>query len=322
LGFYLCSVALWADIAGEPETALEFYPQVVHQDREAKDWKNLSIGLTDLGVTEVSLGLLASAREHLAEVLKLARKIKEDRRIRGALSVAGHVASLLGDIVSADAAFAEANAIGNRIDGVDLYSRGAIYWAEHLLRSNRPAGARSLTEANGKICEDEQWLEDVGRCEWALGWVDVVEARWKAAEQHLVAARHTFVRGHMIYDLARALVTESAMWLGLGQHSVALTACERALHLAAARKYRLVHADALIQRARIRLGLPTREPSRARDDAEAALQLAQFCSYAWGQRNAHRLLAKAYHHMEQADSAARHQTEADQWTRRLTRSEG
>jgi len=52
----------------------------------------------------------------------------------------------------------------------------------------------------------------------------------------------TFTAGHMIYELARAFVTESACYLGQGQWDLALAACERALQLAAPRGYRLIHA--------------------------------------------------------------------------------
>ena len=55
----------------------------------------------------------------------------------------------------------------------------------------------------------------------------------------------------------------------------------RAREMAAPRNYRLVHADALVQRVRIWLRLPVPQPGRARDDAEAALQIARFCNYAW-----------------------------------------
>jgi hypothetical protein len=72
-------------------------------------------------------------------------------------------------------------------------------------------------------------------------------------------------------------------------------------------------------RARLWLRLPEPDARRARDDAEAAIGLAQFCNYAWAQRDATRLLAAAYRRLDQPQQSARYQTETDQWTRRLTR---
>ena len=322
LGFYLNEVALFANYAGEPETALEFYPQHNQQKREDQEWMNLSIGLQNFGQTEVSLGLLTAAREHLSEALQLARKIEDDREIRQRLSWNGFIASLLGNVVQADTAFSEANAIENLVhqEGLDLYSLNGIQCAEHLLRMGDSVKARQLTEANRNICQMNNWYEDIGRCEWIFGWLDVLESRWDEAAEHLRAARDIFIRGHMIYDLSRLHVTESAMWLGRGDYRAAYDACERAREMAAPRNYRLVHADALVQRARIWLSLPAPQPGRARDDAEAALQIARFCNYAWAQRDACELLATACRQLGQPDEAARYQTEADQWSRRLTRS--
>ncbi len=326
LGFYLNGVALFANHAGEPEIALEFYPQCVEIARVHDEWKihsaNLSIGLQNLGQTKVSLGLLTAAHEHLAEALQLARKIEDDKWIRNRLAWGGFIASFLGDVVQADAAFSEANAIENRIHkaGADLYSVCGIQWAEHLLHTCNRAQALRLTDANRKICQKKELQGDIGRCERILGWLDVLDEHWDTAVEHLRTARDIFIRGHMIYELARTLVTESAMWLGRGEYRAAYDACERARKMAAPRNYRLVHADVLVQRARIWLSLPKPQPGRARDDAEAALQIALFCNYAWAQRDASELLATACCQLGQRDEAARHQTEAEQWNRRLARS--
>ena len=90
----------------------------------------------------------------------------------------------------------------------------------------------------------------------------------------------------MIYDLARVFVTESACYLGQSQWDLALAACERALQLAAPRNYRLIHADALNLRARIKRERPNPDLTGARDDAEAALQLAEACDYHWARLEA------------------------------------
>ncbi len=319
LSFYLNEVALFANYAGEPETALEFYPQSAEIDRKAEDWNNLSIGLQNLGATEIALGLVIPAQEHLEESLQLARKAEVDKEICRRLASVGLIASLHGDRARADTNFAEANAIQNRIhhEGVDLYSIRGIHWAEHLLRSGDLARARRLTDANIKICQENNWQGDIGSCEWIFGWLDTAEGRWGAALGHLSAARAIFLRGHMIFESAGALVTEAAALLGKGDISAASTACERGRHLAAPRNYRLVHADALLQRARIWLHPMALEPGPARDDAEAALHLADSCSYAWGQRDAYLLLSTACGHLGDPEAAAHHRTQAEHWESRL-----
>jgi tetratricopeptide (TPR) repeat protein len=322
LGFYLNEVGRFADLAGEPETALEFYAEGITLTRRQNDNKNLSTGLDNLGLTEVSLGLLAQAASHFTEALDLAKGIDDEEGKLHGLASTGYTASLRGDVERPDAAFSQANAIENRIHpgNADLYRLRGVQWAEHLLRIGALDLARRLTEANWKISEQKRRQQDVARCEWILGWVDTLAGRRTDAHGHLDRAKATFTAGHMIYDLARVFVTESACFLGQGQCESALAACERALQLAAPRNYRLLHADALNLRAQAALESAGPHPASARDDAEAALQLAEFCEYAWAQRDALELLARAHHQLGNPAEALRCGERAADWNRRLKRA--
>ena len=100
----------------------------------------------------------------------------------------------------------------------------------------------------------------------------------------------------------------------------ALAACERPVQLAAPRNYRLLHADALNLRAQVALESAGPHPASARDDAEAALQLAEFCEYAWAQRDALELLARAHHQLGNPAEALRCRERAADWNRRLKRA--
>lgn len=331
LGFYWNSAALLAKYAGEPETALKFYQEAVDIRREDDDLMNLSVNLQNLGEVEIFLGLLIAAQGHMEESQQLAFEINDDCEIRNCLVHNAFIALLLGDVVGAEVTFIEANDIEKCLNfvGANLYGGRGICWAEHLLRYGDRQQARQLNEANLTLCLGSKWNADIGLCEWILGWLEVLDGRWHEAVEHLRAAREIFTRGHMIYELARTLVTESAMWLGRGDYQAAYDACERARELAAPRKYRLVHADALVQRARYWLSLPETNPCIVRNntneawgDAQGALQLAESCNYAWVQRDASELLATACRQLGQSEESARYQTEFTQWKHRLTRPAG
>jgi len=276
MAWYLNEVGLFAEDAGEPETALEFYAKVIAIYRKEKNEGNICIGLQNLGRTEVLLGYLAQATIHFAEAFELGSADEPKRHV---LSYIGEATSLRGDVDRADTHFAEANAIENRIDAHKLYSLRGIQWAEHLIRIRSEKRARQLTEANRIICDRNGWQQDVARCEWILGWLDTLVCDWSNAHAHLNLAKATFTAGHMIYELARVFVTESACYLGQSQWEHALIACEQALQLAAPRNYRLIHVDALNLRARIKRERPNPDPTGAADDAEFALQLAKECDY-------------------------------------------
>ena len=293
LAFYLNEAGLSASNAGEPETAVNFYQQARDVYRSEGYQPNISAALQNLGDVEISLGLITAATANCAEALELAGDDEGELRTR--LCYLAYCESLHGEKDAADRDFARANAIEKRIDpdGDELHSLRGIHWAEHLLRSQSYQRARTLTEANRGICERFGWLDHAAACHWILGWLDTLEGHFDAAQAHLDQAKTVYSAGHMIHDLARLHVAEALLHFGQRQFDNALAACERALQLAAPRNYRLVHADSLNLRARIALENSPANLSAARDDAEAALQLADICEYAWGQRDARELLARA-----------------------------
>jgi tetratricopeptide (TPR) repeat protein len=144
---------------------------------------------------------------------------------------------------------------------------------------------------NSQTCARAGWQDDVARCRWLLGWLDTLAGVWCEAHRQLDEAKSVFERGHMIYELACALLTQGLCFLGEGRLDDAFSSCERALELAAPRNYRLIHADALNLRARI--ALARNQHSAARDDAELALQIAEPCECAWAQRDSAEILASA-----------------------------
>jgi tetratricopeptide (TPR) repeat protein len=175
---------------------------------------------------------------------------------------------------------------------------------------------RKLTNRNREISKDSSWLDNVALCEWMLGWLDVVEGQWPSAHHHLDQSEATFTRGHMIESLARVHLTRAACHLGQGHLDPALAVCERALDLAAPRNYRLIHADALVLRARI--SLARNDAAAARNDAESALQIAEPCEFAWAERDACEVLAQAWRALGNNAEAARYADRAATLQRRLT----
>ena len=317
LGFYVREVGLFANYAGEPETALPHCAAADAIYRREHDGSNLSRNLLNLANVETFLGRLGDAVRHASEARELAIQAS-DRDAANSYAYLAFAASLHGEIFAASKGFAEANAIENRADfeGDDLYSIRGIQWAEHLLRTGQAARAYKLTERNREICERNVWQDNIGSCDWMLGWLDTLNGKWPSAHAHLDSAEATFTRGHMIQDLARVHLTRAACHLGEAHLDPALAACERTLDLAAPRNYRLIHADALVLRSRI--ALARGDSIAARNDAESALQIAEPCEYAWAERDACEVLAQAWNALANRDEAARYAGRAAGLSRRLT----
>ena len=318
LSFYLNSVGLYAHYAGEPETALPHYATSEAIYRRTTDLGSLSQVLQNLAEVETSLGRLGDAVRHATEALELAVQAKADQHTCDSHGWLAFAAGLRGDIDTAAKAFAEANTIQNRIDrdGDDLFGLNGTQWAEHLLRRGQISLARTLTTRNREISEQYSWQESVARCEWMLGWLDVVENDSRSAHHHLDQAEATFTRGHMIELVARVHLTRAASHLGEDHLDPALGACERALDLAAPRNYRLIHADGLVLRARI--ALARGDATAARNDAESALQIAEPCEYAWAERDACEVLAQAWRTLDNTAEFTRYAARAANLNRRLT----
>ncbi|MBZ5729028.1 MAG: SIR2 family protein [Acidobacteriia bacterium] len=219
LGFYLNDVGLFAYYAGEPETALPHRSAAEALCRQAGDSSNLSIGLLNLAEVETSLGRLGDAVRHATEALELAVHAKDDQVTLASHALLAFAVSLRGDMDTAAKAFAEANAIENRIDpdGLNLYSFRGIQWAEHLLRTGQTSRARKLTTRNREICEQNSWQNEVAHCEWILGWLDVAGNDSRSAHRHLDQAEATLTRGHVIQELARVHLTRAHCHLGKGR---------------------------------------------------------------------------------------------------------
>ena len=318
LSFYLCSVGLFAHNSGEPDTALTHFASSEALDRRASDSLNLSTDLQNLAAVEIAFGHLGDTIRHASEALELAVAAKDDQNRCNSQTYLAFAAHLRGDVDTAAKSFAEATAIQNSIalDSDNLYSSNGIHWAEHLLRTGQTDRARTLTTRNREICERNSWQNDVAGCDCILGWLDAIEGNWTAAHHHLDQAEATFTRGHMIEWLARVHLTRAACRLGEGHLDSALATCERALDLAAPRNYRLIHADALVLRARI--ALARKDATTARNDAESALQVAEPCEYAWAERDACQVLAQAWRTLGNHPEATPYADRAATLTRRLT----
>jgi hypothetical protein len=228
LSLYLNSVGLYAHIAGESETAFAYHAASEGVKRQLGLSGRLATGLQNFAEVKASLGSLDDAVRLAAEALGLATRANDNQQACISQAHLAFTTSLRGDSGHAEASFAKANTIQYRVDRGDLYRLYGIWWAEHLFLTGQTRRARELTTRNREFCEGHSWQADVARCDWMLGWLDVVEGNWSLAHGHFDEAEATFTRGHMIQELARVHLTRATCHLGEGHFEHALAACERA----------------------------------------------------------------------------------------------
>ncbi|HEX2571946.1 MAG TPA: hypothetical protein VH877_20555 [Polyangia bacterium] len=322
LGFYLNEAALFTLLGGETRGALPFYQASLAVYRGAGDKKNLSIGLRNLSDLCRALGQLGEAKAASREALSLAEEMDDAAEQEKSWASLGTVLVTAGRVSEAASAFDQANAlsVAHDPDGDELYSTGGIAWADLLLRLGFWSQARRLTEANLKICQRHGWSNDVGRCHWILGRLDMAEGQLASAGAHLATAESTLRRGQVLMALPAVLLAAAELHVAQGAFDAALAKAEEALQIATPRELRLHQADALLTRGRIFLAraqaLPgdaataQRDVERVQEDGEAGLALAKGCGYVWAERDALWLLSET---MKALSDPARSRTLAEEF---------
>jgi hypothetical protein len=199
-----------------------------------------------------------------------------------------------------------------------------VWWARQLLLLGRIAHARQLTQANLSDSAKQRRFDNVARCHWILGCADTAEGLFDAAIEHLAEAEAAMRHGHMLQELPALLLAVADLHRRRGAWADGLRYIDEALRIAAPRDMRLGHADALVLRGCTVLDreLAAVSPShlvleRARDDGDAALQIARDTGYAWAERDALFLIADASTALGDASRAKAAGNEARQLARRL-----
>lgn len=315
LAFYLSEVGLFAMSIGQFDLALHYFNDSRAHRSRLSDTNNLSVSLRNESQLRSFLGQLTEATHAATEALRLATRMRDERQMRNSYAHRGWSATLSGDVRSAAEDFGIANELEQENDrrGAELYSLRGIKWAELIIRSGRWALADRRTQANLLTCKRNRWNQAVAQCHWLLGWCALAEGRLDVAEAELCRAEPILHRGQLLFWLARLHVTAGEFALARRDAAGALNRAAEALTLAAPRRIRLVHADALVLRGRARM-LEGQQDSAARalDDAEEALRLARECGYAWAERDAlflkaeaHAVLAASRQNLDNTTAAAR-----------------
>jgi tetratricopeptide (TPR) repeat protein len=331
LGTMLRWVALTAVNAGEFARALPFLHDSITIDHEVNNRRNLCLALRSESELLVVLGQLADAEASSRKALNLARIVglPPDPDTRSSLSTLGDVLALRGQVGDALSEFNLANgielAIGRESHQPELSGIDGLRWAALLVRLGRMQRAKELTDSNHRVCSRKAWNDQVARCKWLLGVIATAARDFANAADNISAAEEIVRRGQMIIELPRVLLARADLERCLHNWEAAVSAVDGALHLAAPRRMRLDHADALVMRARILLDrtindtLSPRRPAaeRAGDDLEAALSIARDCGYVWAERDALALLAEVNESLGLTESALILRHEATSLSRHL-----
>ena len=173
--FYLNEAGLHAMNAADLATAREYLTLAAHHDRDAGDMLNLSISLQNLAWCLGQMGEVSAAHAAAGEALSCARIVGTKEHLRNSNEYIGWLAGLGGDAAAADRHFTLAAQTDRAY--AYLYSQGGYWWAEWLIRTERPGPAQKLTFLNRRICQEQGWNSDVAGCNRLLGRLALI-AQW------------------------------------------------------------------------------------------------------------------------------------------------
>jgi hypothetical protein len=313
-------VGVSARETGEFEFGTRYLAECTAIYRDTKQGVELSRALENWTGLLIILGRLIEAERRAREAIAAATEAKAELEARGSLTYLGTILSRRGHIAKALEAFASATEIERRYsrNTEGLFSRRGIRFADLLLRLGRKQDARRLTEANLRICVDNNWREEAAQCWTLLGQLALEDNLLPEADAQVGTAEGIYRSGYTVAQLPCVLITRGELERRRGQRERGYAAIEEALTLAAPRQMKLDHADALLARARLELddadglSLPLAETAanRAHDDAEAALTVARECGYAWAERDALDLLALSHERLGSLERAVSLRREA------------
>jgi tetratricopeptide (TPR) repeat protein len=295
---YLSRAGLCAMNAGDLPAAQEFFQQGIHSNRDAGDAANLSQDLQNLTECLGHLGKVDQASETSVEALAEALKLSDPWLIFRARSFNAWATALHGDTIAAGKQFsiADREHFTDKRTSHHLCSLWGVMWGEFLTATGRSGPAYMLTNRNRTTARQNHWNVDVALCDRLLGRISLISGDVNTASHKFASSTDSLRDGDYLVELATTLA-DLAECAGIaGELDAAENYIEEALLIAAPRGLVPAQSAALATRARIFANRATatgsRDLTRGRDAADAALRLAQRHHLLWNELAA--LRAHAY----------------------------
>ena len=306
LGFYLGDVGLFAMDAGDLETARRHLHMAADHNRDAEEIGQLTTVLRNLAVCLGYLGQAGPARTAAAESFTCAEASGDRLDVCESGAYLAWLAGLAGDPAMAEHRFTTADQAEIADSGYHLYTVRGVWWADWLARTGRLGPARAVAGRSAEICRKNGWYQNVARSDRMLGRIALISGDAIAAGELLTAAAAVFRDGDCLVELAVTLVDLADCTRAAGDLDGAEQHATEAIAIAGRRGLVPAHCAALAARARVRV----RQFSVAsnpdlihdgRDDADAALRLAERYDQPWYELDA----LRAHAALDRAESTDR-----------------
>ena len=257
----LNSLANAYSVAGQAARAVPLFERHIELCANSGDRKNLAIGIGNLSLDQLHLGMFEVSESGLREKIRLCQEIRSEYH-----EVVGR--QNLARVLAYQGRFSEAQ---NELDCSTPYwarrgdQQGASLAAAHaallaLLRRKSQAAAKAAGEAR-RLADVRGGPHDIIESEWLLGWAQSALGERPEAERHLNEALTRCRRINLIE-------LEPSILLALARHHRDRNLALEALRIADRCQYRLNQAD--IHNLLARLALDDGNHAEALDHAQKA----------------------------------------------------
>jgi nucleoside phosphorylase/tetratricopeptide (TPR) repeat protein len=271
---------------GRPQEAVALYLKGIEIDKNARDWKNASVGYQNLTNLEIRIGNIEDSSKSARNALKMAEDAENQQYMSNSKAHLGYILFLRGDIVEPITLFNQATEIEKTISGYELYSYSGIMYAYFLIAIDKTSEAFALTTKNLEICNSNNWQADISRCLCVLGGLKRRDSKYDQAQEDLSKALNIGRETGMPDILIEALIEQGRLFLDLEQYDEAKGAADEAkgaadeaLSIIQRTGFWFYEPDSLIILARYYKA--TGEIEKSRQTAQEAWDKADKMGYHW-----------------------------------------
>jgi tetratricopeptide (TPR) repeat protein len=229
---------------GRPKEAEGLLIKKTKMQIEYKDWKNASVGYQNLADLQFRMGELENALNSAEEALKMAEKANNDKFIRNSKAYLGQILNLLGRTKEAEENFKRADELEREMYGYGLCSQRGVNYANFLISENRIDEASDLTQENLKICQRNNWPNDISRCHRVLSAICRTKKDYKEAEEHIKTSLEIAKRVGIPFLEIEALIEYGKLYLEKDDPESAIDRADQILKLCERTGFKLYEPDA------------------------------------------------------------------------------
>ncbi|MEW6618409.1 MAG: adenylate/guanylate cyclase domain-containing protein [bacterium] len=273
---------------GRPKEAEELFVRKTNMQIEDKDRKNASAGYQNLADLWFRVGRLKEANESAKKAIEMAEKAESEQYIVISKAYLAWILHLAGKDEEAEKEFQQADELSRKISGYQLYAMRGIFYADFLLSIKQIDEAFELTKANLKICQRNNFVNEISRCHRLLGAIERIKGKQKEAEPHLQEALEIARKVGMPELEIEALLELSRLWLDMKRYKEAISQANQVLKLCERTGFLLYEPEAELILARAYLGL--NDLDQTKTFAQSAYQKASQMHYHWPRVEAEQLL--------------------------------